>query len=306
MLFLPLFVILNTLLRHLLSKSFNETLTPWEEPNCILSNATDFSPINIKTRLVECDPNIFLDITFNISAAQTTGEMDLGDDPQTVKSQYPPNFLKAFIKTSNQTIVQFDAIEGTFRYPAEHRVNFVRHALEWQIRFDRNSLSPDRIQREKIFLSLMFEMVDNEETTTKFFLDYLEYMKNENINVLKASVPDTPLRYQINDVETFNELIERPIQFYYYNGSRTDNDCESGYQWYVMKQKFKIRRADLVDYSDLIFNITNYGQNARFMTESTYEPSVYIGGEECEDFFLNFLWFIIFYTGVNYFVFKIL
>ena len=42
-------------LKKYLSKSFNETDTPWLETNCLIANATDFSPINIKTRLVECN-----------------------------------------------------------------------------------------------------------------------------------------------------------------------------------------------------------------------------------------------------------
>ena len=42
-------------------KSYNETETEWTEDNCVLYNSTDFSPINIKTRMIECDPDIFMD-----------------------------------------------------------------------------------------------------------------------------------------------------------------------------------------------------------------------------------------------------
>ena len=58
-------------------------------------------------------------------------------------------------------------------------------------------------------------------------------MKNENINVLRESVADSPSRYEIKDVETFNKMIDRPLHYYFYNGSRTDNGCEDGYLWFI-------------------------------------------------------------------------
>lgn len=37
-----------------------------------------------------------------------------------------------------------------------------------------------------------------------------------------------------------------------------------------------------------------------------YETPVYMAGEHCEEYFLNFLWFLVFYAGLNYFVFKVI
>jgi hypothetical protein len=58
-------LVLVFLVRFIRSKTFNETLTPWSESNCVVSTSVDFSPINVDTQKLTCDKFIFMDILFD-------------------------------------------------------------------------------------------------------------------------------------------------------------------------------------------------------------------------------------------------
>lgn len=83
------------------NKSYNETLTPWTETNCVNATAIDFSPINIDTQKLTCDKFIFMDLLFEQSNKINQVQFYNGEDPAQFNFIPQDNLLKMFLKDTN-------------------------------------------------------------------------------------------------------------------------------------------------------------------------------------------------------------
>ena len=121
-----------------LSKTYNETLTPWTEVNCVQSTSVDFSPVNIDTQKLACDQFIFMDLVFDKSNTKTQISFYNGEDPAQFNFIPQDGLLTMYLKDKSQQIQIYKALRFIFKTPAEHTVDYIRSPLEMQIEFTLN------------------------------------------------------------------------------------------------------------------------------------------------------------------------
>lgn len=92
------FLLVFYLFKKIILKTFDENLTPWTETNCVLSQSTNFSPINIDTQKLTCNSDIFLDLIFDQSNKFSQISFYYDEDPSQFNFIPQEGFLNLYIK----------------------------------------------------------------------------------------------------------------------------------------------------------------------------------------------------------------
>jgi hypothetical protein len=85
------------LIKEMLLKTFNETLTPWTDTNCVQVSSTNFSPINVDTQKLQCNQDIFVDLLFDQSNKYNQVSFYNGEDPNQFNFTLQEGFLTLFL-----------------------------------------------------------------------------------------------------------------------------------------------------------------------------------------------------------------
>lgn len=286
-------------LKLMLCKTYTNGGQDWTEEACIPYRNQRLSPINILPNDIVCDDGLFIDLQFK-RASIYEAEVSFKGNPKTLKITTPPELSTLYLQNTNSTILSYGIREIVFRTPSEHGYNNTIKALEAQMFYKIDESFVNYTSIHNIALSAIYNEVEN-ANTDMLFSALVDRMRLINPKKLTEFDLETSFNATFPGFEYLDKVLKKPLRFFMYNGTYTDDGCEPGLTWIILEQEFSVNANFLQIYKDMLNTITGVPANGRDVY-NFYDVVVYKGGDKCDDFFIGFVWFVITYAFMLYFI----
>lgn len=250
------------------------------------------SPIDIEYASCECNEKMSFEINFG-SSKSVSSTLSFSGNPKTPSISLSPEFAHLYFRTSQERSRLYTSNSMVLRTPSEHLLNGVRLPLELQIYFKS-------IYEENLALSLLFT------NSTKNMSNIIVKDIITAINTGDAMIAYTAKKtVNFTNYINFNKVFDDRSDFFYYNGSRTDTDCQTPVKWIILSQPLSTNSSDVESLVTLLKNVTKVENNTR-MEQELRNRIIYVSSDSCSDFFTNVIWLGFLYASVILIVFKTL
>jgi carbonic anhydrase len=277
-----------------LAQTWNYTLggADWVGKFCDDISNKFQSPIDIELSSCECNDKMNLELNF-VEGVASPANLTLKGSPQSFGADLKPSFAHLYLKTNHGKSKLFKSSRMIFRTPSEHLIDGQSYPLELQIQF-KSAFD------ETLGLSILYEISDK-NLTNIIFADYLSAVVGSP--ALTTAKPSKPINF--DGYMNYDKLLPDNIDFFQYNGTRTDTECGSQWNWVVLTTPFYVQQKDVDLFSQALTNTTKVATNAR-MQQDLNDRTIYVSSANCSDFFSNVLWFSFLYGAVIFLVFRML
>lgn len=262
----------------------------WKSQKCksISSNQLQ-SPLDIDNFNSSCLGIYSIELLFDEFAKHSI-TVSLSGDPQTIRMNLQKDLLTLILRSNSFNTRIYHPLQMIFRTPSEHTKLGKRFPLELQIFFKSKS-------DERLALAILFDY-SNSKASSVIFSDFLNLL-----NQTKTVNATQNVTGYFNNSFEYNSLFSNNPLFYYYNGSLTDNNCASNYEWIVLAEHLTVSADDVAIYQNILVNLTPSRNNSR-MTQSLNSRPIFVGGVNCNDFYSDFVFFVLFILVIFGVVFK--
>jgi len=286
-------VISLTFVWRLLAQTWNYTTSgaDWVGNGCDDFYNRNQSPIDIEYASCECNDRMSFEINFITKPDNSV--LSFAGNPRTPKVSLTPDFAHLYFKAAQELSRLYKSRDMVLRAPSEHLLNGARLPLELQIYFRS-------VYDEELALSILF--TNSTKNTSNIIVE-------DFITTLNSGVPITSYAAKKNmtfyHFVNYNKIFENQTEFYYYNGSRTDIDCEVPVKWIVMSRPLTTNASDIESLVTVLKNVTRVENNTR-MAQDLGNRVIYVSSDSCSDFFTSVIWLGFLYASVILIVFKTL
>jgi carbonic anhydrase len=291
--FLNLLALLG-IIRWAEAQTWNYTLAgrDWSGNACLSSDNLYQSPIDISPTFCTCSSELSLEITFPLTRGFRSN-ITLSENPPTITTLLSENFAHVYFKTGRGQFRLYKSYQMVFRTPSEHTIDGQSFPMELQIYFKSK-------YDETMGLSILYEYADK-NLEDVIFGDFLAaFERNTTLNQFKFGTST-----QFHNYVSYSSLFRDLLDFFQYNGTRTNTDCSFPVNWIVLKKRMRVKKESLESYKAMLKNFTKVETNAREEQELN-ERMVFESSDECFNVFSNLLSFGFFYSAVIFMVFRMM
>lgn len=275
----------------------------WPEDSCNPSINKIASPININTKNAKCSNEYFIDMMVSDDENQPFRIAFVGE-PRTLRIRFGYKAFDIFVQFNNRRIFGYRLKELDFRTPSEHTIDGQRSPGEPQYTFVLHKRFRPYTDIHEIRLSFLFDVVDGTDMPNFFHL-LIGKLKEIPYTSMLNTTEVNPIHTSAVGSSSLNTYFTRPIQFWAYNGTATDGNCNEKLLRIIYKEKLIINRDDLTFYQNYLKNLTGIETNARTVMNPN-EIAVYSCGTDCDDLLSDYMSFFLVYIILIYFLYYLI
>lgn len=290
-----------TLQKFAVQKTYADGGRYWTEENCSPFANKQLSPINIIPKDIACDDGFFADLHFSKNSTYQ-GFFSYRGDPKTLRIDIQSGTSTLYLQNKNSTILRYSVRELVFRTPSEHGYNSTVKPLEAQFFYEINESYRNYTSIHNIGVSMLYneDASADDESLFSAFIDTIKGLEPKELTPKKL---ETPFSFIAPGFHHFSNVLQYPLKFLLYEGTKTDGNCEAGITWMILEQEFSVTPEYVQLYRDILHTIGEIKTNARAV-QNFHDVMVYRGGAKCSDYFPDFVLFGVTYIFLMYFILK--